>query len=31
MTETLTLSHWIDGEKVAADRPSESLNPSDTR
>ena len=31
MTETLNLSHWIDGEKVAADRPSESLNPSDTR
>ncbi len=31
MTETLDLSHWIDGEKVAADRPSESLNPSDTR
>ena len=31
MTETLNLSHWIDGERVAADRPSESLNPSDTR
>ena len=31
MTETLDLSHWIDGEKVAADRPSESRNPSDTR
>jgi len=31
MTETLDLSHWIDGERVAADRPSESLNPSDTR
>jgi len=31
MTETLDLSHWINGEKVPADRPSESLNPSDTR
>ena len=31
MTETIELSHWINGEKVAADRPSESLNPSDTR
>lgn len=31
MTETLELSHWINGEKVAADRPSESLNPSDIR
>lgn len=31
MTETLDLSHWIDGERVAAERPSESLNPSDTR
>ena len=31
MTKTLDLSHWIDGEKVAADCPSESLNPSDTR
>ncbi|MFN3932457.1 MAG: aldehyde dehydrogenase family protein [Brevundimonas sp.] len=31
MTETIELSHWIDGEKVASDRPSESLNPSDTR
>ncbi|WP_122467098.1 aldehyde dehydrogenase family protein [Brevundimonas lutea] len=31
MTETLDLTHWIDGERVAADRPGESLNPSDTR
>jgi len=31
MTKTLELSHWIDGEKVAAHRPSESLNPSDIR
>ena len=31
MTDTLELSHWINGEKVVADRPSESLNPSDTR
>lgn len=31
MTETLDLSHWIDGERVPADRPSESLNPSDIR
>jgi aldehyde dehydrogenase (NAD+) len=31
MTETLELSHWINGEKVAVDRPSESLNPSDIR
>ncbi|MFA4892725.1 aldehyde dehydrogenase family protein [Brevundimonas sp.] len=31
MTETLELSHWINGEKVPADRPSESRNPSDTR
>jgi len=31
MTETLDLCHWIDGEKVAADRPTQSLNPSDTR
>ena len=31
MTDTLELSHWINGEKVSADRPSESLNPSDTR
>ena len=31
MTDTLDLCHWIDGEKVSADRPSESHNPSDTR
>ena len=31
MTETIELCHWINGEKVAADRPGESLNPSDTR
>ncbi len=31
MTEPLDISHWIDGQRVAADRPSESLNPSDTR
>lgn len=31
MTDTLDLSHWINGERVPADRPSESLNPSDTR
>ena len=31
MTDTLELSHWIGGEKVAADRPGESHNPSDTR
>jgi aldehyde dehydrogenase (NAD+) len=31
MTDTLDLTHWIDGQKVAAARPSESLNPSDTR
>src|SRR5690606_27178912 len=31
MTAPLDLSHWIDGEKVSAERPSESLNPSDTR
>lgn len=31
MIDTLELSHWINGEKVPADRPSESLNPSDTR
>ncbi|HZV84012.1 MAG TPA: aldehyde dehydrogenase family protein [Brevundimonas sp.] len=31
MTEPLELSHWIDGQRVAADRPSESVNPSDTR
>ncbi|MDP3658260.1 MAG: aldehyde dehydrogenase family protein [Brevundimonas sp.] len=31
MSDTLELSHWINGEKVGADRPSESHNPSDTR
>ncbi|MDQ8029627.1 MAG: aldehyde dehydrogenase family protein [Brevundimonas sp.] len=31
MTDTLELSHWIDGERVGGDRPAESLNPSDTR
>ena len=31
MPDVLNLSHWIDGETVASDRPSESLNPSDTR
>ncbi|GAA0870578.1 aldehyde dehydrogenase family protein [Brevundimonas basaltis] len=31
MTDTLDLSHWINGEKVRADLPSESRNPSDTR
>src|SRR5690606_30691479 len=31
MTAPLELSHWIDGDKVSAERPSESLNPSDTR
>jgi len=31
MTEPLELSHWINGEAVPVDRPSESLNPSDTR
>ncbi len=31
MTDTIELSHWINGEKVQTDRPSESLNPSDTR
>ena len=31
MSDTLELSHWINGEKVSTDRPSESLNPSDTR
>ena len=31
MTDTLELSHWIGGERVAGDRPGESLNPSDTR
>lgn len=31
MTETLELSHWINGEKVTTERPGESHNPSDTR
>jgi aldehyde dehydrogenase (NAD+) len=31
MTDTLELSHWIGGEKVAGDRSGESHNPSDTR
>lgn len=31
MTDTLELSHWIGGERVAADAPGESLNPSDIR
>ncbi len=31
MTDTLDLTHWINGEKVQSDRPTESLNPSDTR
>ncbi len=31
MTDTLELSHWIDGRKVEAERPGEGLNPSDTR
>ena len=31
MTDTLDLSHWINGEKVSADRPNQGLNPSDTR
>src|SRR5690606_40892597 len=31
MTDTLELSHWIGGEKVAGTRTGESLNPSDTR
>jgi aldehyde dehydrogenase (NAD+) len=31
MTDTLELSHWINGEKTGGDRPAESLNPSDTR
>ncbi len=29
MTDTLDLSHWINGERVGGERPSESLNPSD--
>ncbi len=31
MTDTLRLSHWINGERTAADLSGESLNPSDTR
>jgi alpha-ketoglutaric semialdehyde dehydrogenase len=31
MADTLQLHHWINGERIAASRPSESLNPSDTR
>jgi len=31
MTDTLELSHWIGGEKVAGTLAGESLNPSDTR
>ena len=31
MTDTIELSHWIGGEKSPSDRPSQSLNPSDTR
>src|SRR5688572_31780160 len=31
MADTLQLHHWINGERVAANRPGESLNPSDTR
>ncbi|MFC7378432.1 aldehyde dehydrogenase family protein [Brevundimonas sp. GCM10030266] len=31
MTDTLELSHWIDGDRVGGDRPAESRNPSDTR
>ena len=31
MTETLTLPQYVGGERVAADTPAESLNPSDTR
>ena len=30
MTDTIQLSHWINGEKVSSDRPGESLNPSNT-
>jgi aldehyde dehydrogenase (NAD+) len=30
MSDTLNLTHWIDGEKVSADTPTESLNPSNT-
>lgn len=31
MTETIDLCHWINGERVPAERPVKSLNPSDTR
>lgn len=31
MSDTLELSHWINGQRVPAERPSENLNPSDTR
>lgn len=31
MTDTLDLCHWIDGKRIAAERPGESWNPSDTR
>lgn len=31
MTDTLELSHWINGERVGGERPAESTNPSDTR
>lgn len=31
MTHTIALCHWINGQKIEADRPSQSLNPSDTR
>ncbi len=31
MTDTLDLSHWINGERTSGDRPGESINPSDTR
>lgn len=31
MTDALNLSHWIDGERVDVARPTEGLNPSDTR
>jgi len=31
MTDAIELSHWINGERVSAARPTQSLNPSDTR
>ncbi|HEY0600325.1 aldehyde dehydrogenase family protein [Brevundimonas sp.] len=31
MSDTIELSHWIDGERIPTARPSQSLNPSDTR